>query len=664
MQVHSLVLYNHAGETRILPFKLGQVNIITGESETGKSSIINILDYCTGRSKFTMFEAEGVNVGVVAWYAVILQMGETQVFIAKPPPKGNMDSQRQAHFEKGTVITLPTIKQLKLTTNDDAIDAELSNLLGIAPNKALSPSGKGQDPAQASMQHTKFFLFQNQNLVSNLEQLFWRQNDGAVSRHIRDSLFFFLGADQDERWAKEKTIEHYKKGLLKLENRNRMLELRQAGQNQGMRTLLLQAQQAGLVAGDVPDEQLLSTLRGLMAWQPVAGEGPSVALTNSPLEQIRQQAQNLNRDFRDKLREIEEAEEYRRQAEGFSSAIGQHVDRLQAVHVFNQETAHAEQCPVCDSRLETPTPSVAALTTSLTRMQANMTGVQRERPQLEQYMTQLRNQLEGIREARRTSEDQLSLLRREQADGARLHDLELRAARAVGRIEAYLDSLELADDNSELKQRIEKGRKLIEDLEADLGSEDVIDIVESSLSIITGYMSAWADDLKMRYAGLPHRLDYRRLTVVASQGRGIAMDKMGGGSNALGCHLLSLVALHRFFIKYNRPVPGLIVFDQPSQVYFPSEDSYKAYRTGLDGTIKDVRTAGGDEAAVQRLFAYLFLRVKELTPNLQVIVTEHANLNTPEYQQALVEEPWVAGRGLIPAEWLDAWRQKAAEETE
>jgi hypothetical protein len=39
------------------------------------------------------------------------------------------------------------------------------------------------------------------------------------------------------------------------------------------------------------------------------------------------------------------------------------------------------------------------------------------------------------------------------------------------------------------------------------------------------------------------------------------MEKMGGGSNALGCHLICLVALHRFFIKYKRPVPGFLVLD-------------------------------------------------------------------------------------------------------
>ena len=660
LQVHSIVLYNFRGETRILPFKLGQVNIITGESETGKSSIINILDYCMGRSKFTMFEAEGVNMGVVAWYAVVLQIGWMQVFIAKPPPKGQGDSQSRAHFQKGTFTTLPTLEELKAVTSDEGIDAELSNLLGIAPNKALSPTGPGKDPAQATIQHTKYFLFQHQNLVSNPKHLFWRQDDPSIVRHLKDSLFYFLGADQDDRWEKEKTIERYKKELQKLENRHRVIELRQGEQNQGLRTLLLQAQQAGLVAGDVSDEQLLATLRGLMAWQPAGNS--NLALNDSPLEQERLRAQELGRDFRDKLAEIEEAQEYQRQADGFTSAVNEHANRLRAVHVFGQdEAAHAAHCPLCAQIMATPPPSVAALTTSLARMEANLGGVQRERPQLEQYMTQLRNQLEDIRTARRTAEARVVSLRSEQAGAQRLHDLDLRAARVVGGIENYLNSLELVDDGAALKQRIEKGRKVIADLEEDLSDTDVTNVVESNLSIVSGYMTPWAKELQMLYAGFPHRLDYRRLTVVADQGRGIVMEKMGGGSNALGCHLICLVALHRFFIKYKRPVPGVLVFDQPSQIYFPSEESY---RVGLDGTIRDMRTAGGDEAAVQRLFEYLFKRVKELTPDLQIIVTEHANLDTPDYQRALVEKPWVGERGLIPADWLNIERQGATESME
>ena len=64
MQVRSIILYNAAGETREVRFKRGAVNIITGRSLTGKSAIIDIIDYCLGRSAFTV--PEGVIKDAVA----------------------------------------------------------------------------------------------------------------------------------------------------------------------------------------------------------------------------------------------------------------------------------------------------------------------------------------------------------------------------------------------------------------------------------------------------------------------------------------------------------------------------------------------------------------------------------------------------------------------
>jgi chromosome segregation ATPase len=57
-QIAAIVLYSFHGETRIIPFKLGSVNVITGKSETGKSALADIVDYCLGRSTFTVFEGK------------------------------------------------------------------------------------------------------------------------------------------------------------------------------------------------------------------------------------------------------------------------------------------------------------------------------------------------------------------------------------------------------------------------------------------------------------------------------------------------------------------------------------------------------------------------------------------------------------------------------
>lgn len=45
-QILDIVLYGGESERRILSLKPGRVNIITGGPQTGKTALIDIVDYC------------------------------------------------------------------------------------------------------------------------------------------------------------------------------------------------------------------------------------------------------------------------------------------------------------------------------------------------------------------------------------------------------------------------------------------------------------------------------------------------------------------------------------------------------------------------------------------------------------------------------------------
>lgn len=46
--IEQIVLYSHDEQSRSLEIRPGQVNIITGDSGTGKSALIQVIDYCLG----------------------------------------------------------------------------------------------------------------------------------------------------------------------------------------------------------------------------------------------------------------------------------------------------------------------------------------------------------------------------------------------------------------------------------------------------------------------------------------------------------------------------------------------------------------------------------------------------------------------------------------
>jgi hypothetical protein len=140
------------------------------------------------------------------------------------------------------------------------------------------------------------------------------------------------------------------------------------------------------------------------------------------------------------------------------------------------------------------------------------------------------------------------------------------------------------------------------------------------------------------------RLDIRHLTVVADTDEGpISMDRMGGGKNWVGYHLLAHFGLHKWFVTQNRPTPRFLILDQPTQVYYPAEHYEQADVTKLTDEDRD---------AVRGMFDLIFTVVDELAPGFQVIVTDHADLTTDARFQKAIVERWRGDLKLIPIDWI------------
>src|ERR671932_250114 len=105
MQILEIVLYGWRGQKRILRFRPGEVNIVTGGSATGKSALIEIVDYCLGRNTCTV--PEGVIRETVSWYGLRLQFPSDQMFIARQNPRRGQLSTNSAFVLQGDLVESP-----------------------------------------------------------------------------------------------------------------------------------------------------------------------------------------------------------------------------------------------------------------------------------------------------------------------------------------------------------------------------------------------------------------------------------------------------------------------------------------------------------------------------------------------------------------------------
>ena len=158
-------------------------------------------------------------------------------------------------------------------------------------------------------------------------------------------------------------------------------------------------------------------------------------------------------------------------------------------------------------------------------------------------------------------------------------------------------------------------------------------------------MTIWARELKLEHSQHRIRLDHSKLTIVAETPHGaIPLSTMGSGENWVGYHLVSYMALAKWFLEQGRPVGNFIFFDQPTQAFFPAE---AADSGGLENIKKDE-----DRQTVRMIFKWLIKVVASLKPGLQVIVTDHADIDEKWYQDCIRDKKWRGEEALIPKHWI------------
>jgi hypothetical protein len=219
---------------------------------------------------------------------------------------------------------------------------------------------------------------------------------------------------------------------------------------------------------------------------------------------------------------------------------------------------------------------------------------------------------------------------------------------SAGALPGFLDEHPAVDD-AEL-QRMREAATLaanrVADLEKALGADVTRARTENALAYVGDDMTTMAKRLQLSYAADGVQLDPVALTVIGRDPSGpVWLNKdIGSGKNWVGYHVATLLSLHRYFVRHGRPVPHVLMLDQPTQAFFPSEK-----RDDPDRKLSDMPDE--DQAQVHRIFELLRDTVDDLAGGLQVIVTDHAEIDEPWFTDAVGANNWRNGRGLVPSDW-------------
>jgi hypothetical protein len=640
MQIRELVLYGLGGEARRLSFRLGALNVIAGGSGTGKSAIIDIVEYCLG-SKGCSIPARVIR-DYVRWYALLIQIGDGQVFVARAVPVPPKSTNSDIYIEVGQSLAVPPMEKLVANTNPDALNDQLSRLIGIGPNLHTPPEGQSREPLKATLRHAKAFAFQNQDEIASKDHLFHGQHDHWVEQAMRDSLPYFLGAVPEDRLRSQQELREATRRLRQLERRLEEAEAVRGADASRAAGLMREAQAVGLIEeGDLPQEanEMLDALREVR----FTTSDQQHADRGGRIRELRQQRAGLQQDYDRVQREIADAEEFAAEGDGFVAAATEQRLRLESLDLFAGAGDDVARCPLCRSDVADQLPRAAQVQRAIENLRGHVRAVGSERPDLREFIASKEAERTRLEEQLRVNRDALQGL---QAQDSRLrleHGRDLERMRVVGKVEMFLEGVTAAADDSELRRQTEEARRAADELRGKTQDDEAEAILESALSRIGQQVSRWCEELKLEYGPFPLRLDLPKLTLIADTDRGpVQLQNMGSSHNRLWCHLAVYFALHKWFIDHDRPVPRFLILDQPAAGYYPADKDAKGALDVLDDS---------DREWVTRLFAWIAQRVSESKGRLQVIVTDHAEVNAPWFADAVVER-WRAGKALVPAEWI------------
>jgi hypothetical protein len=246
------VIYSHDGQRRDVHFKLGTLNIITGASKTGKSALLDIVDYCWGRNECTV--AEGEIRQTVSWFAVHFDKNGEGILVARKNPGPAGRASDEMFFERGIEILPDDISNFYKNITDDGLKAQLSAILGISENIHIPKEGATRQPLEASSRHAIMFCLQAQDEIANRRLLFHRQGEQFLPQSIRDSLPYFFGAVDEEHFLTLKRYQDSKTRLRRLEREFTETQIIANETSGAALKLFNEAQQAGLLASNSKPE--------------------------------------------------------------------------------------------------------------------------------------------------------------------------------------------------------------------------------------------------------------------------------------------------------------------------------------------------------------------------------------------------------------------------
>lgn len=660
-KISKIVLWpKRTGESpRVIKFKMAGVEVITGQSQTGKSSLISIVDYCLGGDKCSI--PVGEIRDAVEWFGLVLKFPKSEMLVARRNP-GLQSATNEMYLEEAPLLQLRD--ELESNSNSTAVINRLNQIAGL-PTLPLADTDESTFGGRPSFRDTAAFQFQPQHIVANPNTLFFKADTFEHQEKLKYFFPFILGAIDGQTLEIRRQL---RSAEAELKLKREQLEDRRKRSSvwlQDFQTFYSQARESGLLHNS-PDPtadwhvetfvRYLQPVPGVLKQQgmPKVERGATQRMAKE-IAARRKEEESITQGIADRRRKLTKVEQLRSSTDSYSKALSVQSGRLEPLHWFSERVANNHSCPVCGTESETAKDEVHRLAELAKRVESSIGTVENVNDVLDKEATLLGEQL------RKLEEDLSSLRTHLEALESRSEELksQRQSMREIytfgGRLEEALRNYHAADRGSALSEVIAKLEQKIVQLRGQVDQSAIYRKQEAALDAISKAIRHYTEILGVEHFERPARIDIKNLMLVIDgpHGRRDQLWEIGSGANHMGYHIATLLALHEHFLSVSHnPVPQFLIIDQPSQAFFPEGWPPRSAQ-GEKGNEAGPPMPSDDIARVNSIFRALSEASIRTKNRLQIIVIDHADEITWQgVSNVTVAQRWRGGEALIPRYWL------------
>lgn len=636
---------------RVIPFKEDFVNVISGDNARGKSTVISIIDYCLASSKCSI--PIGLIRNFTRWFGIIVSYGEEEILLAREEPGVEVVSNNM-YIQRGKKIAIPEQIEEENSNYRDIIN-ELNKLAQLA-RFDLGDKGVSQP---ASIRDLISLNFQPQHLVANPYALFYKA-DTYQNREKLITIFpYILGILDDELLGLKEELKDLKSREKAL---GRELEQRKDIANNWLsevKSYYAIAFEFGLIDGDLNDSSSWSPKDYIIRLRqalsridknviPLIKVGASTKISQR-LAELDEKEFQVAAQIQEKKEKLYLIQSIKTSNKDYGNDILVQNSHLEAVSWLKSNINNKHHCPFCGSKSTSAKEYVDnyyTLSNELSNLSRRVADSHRvfnkEITTINSDLNKLEMQINEIRTEKQ-------ILSQENEEYQKQHQVLNSIFRFGGKLEESLKNYDKISENGDLEKELEKIKKRISEINK-LLNQDVLDRKQKNiLNQISASIKHYAKIFEAEYCDDDIQLNIENLTLkFVSGNREDFLWEIGSGHNFMSYHISTILAIHEYLLTLadKNKVPTFIIFDQPSQVYFP--ELKKEELTEDEAVLK-----------VKRIFKVLSEFKNRTNSKVQTIIIEHAGENSwSEYSENVkLIRNWHGDsddNALIPKQWIDA----------